>query len=416
MRGEDRTSGALFSYVDVEGRIPAKHPLQAMRRLTNAALAELEPSLSALYEGIGRPSVPPERLLRAVLLQLLYSIRSERQLVERLEFDMLFRWFAGLSIDEKVFDASTFSKNRDRLLTHEIAQKFLSSLLGLPEVKGILSAAHFSVDGTLLKAWASMKSFRPKDASDEGPGDPPQPRRNGEVDFRRTKRSNETHASTTDKDARLFRKGAGQESRLAYLGHVLMENRNGLVAAAEATLATGTAEREAAAAFSQRLTKGATLGADKGYDAEAFVEGLKARGIEPHIAINGTVSKWQDAQDRRLERGRRECALCGQSAAAQAHRGRFRLDEDGRRSHAGEGARPRQGPRRFRLGHGRLQHRPPAQAHRPEERGASGDMRTVTRPRARTSNISPIHPQKIAPASPAALSRCFGLAVFPEAG
>jgi transposase len=293
MRGEDLTSAALFSYVDVEARIPANHPLRTMRRLTNAALAELDARFSALYEG--RPSIPPERLLRAVLLQLLYSIRSERQLVERLEFDMLFRWFVGLTIDEKVFDASTFSKNRDRLLTHAIAQEFLSSLLGLPEVKGLLSAEHFSVDGTLLKAWASMKSFRPKGASDEGPrsgpSDPPQPGRNGEIDFRKTKRSNATHASTTDKDARLFRKGAGQESRLCYLGHALMENRNGLVAAAEATLATGTAEREAAAAFSQRLPFGATLGADKGYDAEAFVEGLKARGIEPHIAINGTVSK-----------------------------------------------------------------------------------------------------------------------------
>jgi transposase len=279
MRGEDRTSGALFSDVDVEGRIPARHPLRAMR-LTNAALAELDARFSALYQGIGRPSIPPERLLRASLLQLLYSLRSERQLVERLEFDMLFRWFVGLMVDEKVFDASTFSKNRDRLLTHEIGQEFLSSLLGLAEVKGLLSAEHFSVDGTMLKAWASMKSFRPKGASDEGPGsgpgDPPQPGRNGEVDFRKTKRSNATHASTTDKDARLYRKGAGQESRLAYLGHVLMENRNGLVAAAEATLATGTAEREAAAAFSQRLPKGATLGADKGYDAEAFVEGLRA--------------------------------------------------------------------------------------------------------------------------------------------
>jgi hypothetical protein len=199
-----------------------------------------------------------------------------------------------------VFDASTFSKNRDRLLTHEIAQEFLSSLLGLPEVKGLLSAEHFSVDGTMLKAWASMKSFRPKNASGEDPGtgsgDPPQPGRNGEADFRKTKRSNATHASTTDKDARLYRtrlyrKGAGQESRLAYLGHALMENRNGLVAAAEATLATGTAEREAAALFSERLPKGATLGADKGYDAEAFVEALKARGIAPHVAINGTVSK-----------------------------------------------------------------------------------------------------------------------------
>ena len=287
MRGEDRTSGALFSYVDVEARIPAKHPLRAMRRLTNAALGELDGAFSALYEAIGRPSIPPERLLRATLLQLLYTIRSERQLVERIEFDMLFRWFVGLSIDEKVFDASTFSKNRDRLLTQEIAQGFLASLLALPEVKGLLSAEHFSVDGTLLKAWASMKSFRPKDGS----GGPPSPGRNGEADFRKTKRSNETHASTTDPDARLIRKGDGQESRLSYLGHALMENRNGLVVAAEATLATGTAEREAATAFSERLPEGATLGADKNYDAGAFVEGLKARRIEPHVAINGTVSK-----------------------------------------------------------------------------------------------------------------------------
>jgi transposase len=287
MRGEDQTSGPLFSYVDIEARIPARHPLRAMRRLTNAALAELDQAFSALYEACGRPSIPPERLLRATLLQLLYTIRSERQLIERIEFDMLFRWFVGLSIDEALFDASTFSKNRDRLLTQEIAQRFLSSLLALPEVKGLLSAEHFSVDGTLLKAWASMKSFRPKDGS----GEPPRPGRNGEADFRRTKRSNETHASTTDQDARLFRKGDGQESRLSYLGHALMENRNGLVVAAEATLATGTAEREAAAALSERLPKGATLGADKNYDAKAFVEGLKARRIEPHVAINGTVSK-----------------------------------------------------------------------------------------------------------------------------
>jgi len=287
MRGEDRTNGALFSYVAIEARIPADHPARAMRRLTDAALAELDRAFSALYEPCGRPSIPPERLLRATLLQLLYSIRSERQLVERLEFDLLFRWFVGLAIDEKAFDASTFSKNRDRLLTHEIAQGFLSSLIALPAVKRLLSAEHFSVDGTLLKAWASMKSFRPKDGS----GEPPGPGRNGEADFHKTKRSNETHASTTDKDARLFRKSAGQESRLAYLGHALMENRNGLVVAAEATLATGTAEREAAARLSERLPKGATLGADKNYDAEAFVEGLKTREIKPHVAINGTVSK-----------------------------------------------------------------------------------------------------------------------------
>jgi transposase len=252
-------SGALFSYVDVEGRIPARHPLRAMRRLTNAALAELDGAFSALYETIGRPSIPPERLLRVTLLQLIYTIRSERQLVERLEFDLLFRWFVGLSIDEKVFDASTFSKNRDGLLTQEIAQGFLSSLLALPEVKRLLSTEHFSVDGTLLKAWASMKSFRAEDGS----GEPPAQGRNGEANFRQTKRSNETHASTTDKDARRFRKGDGQESRLAYLGHALMENRNGLVVGAEASLATGTAEREAVAASREWLPEGATLDATR---------------------------------------------------------------------------------------------------------------------------------------------------------
>jgi transposase len=271
----------------MEARVPAGHPLRAMRRLTNAALEKLDGDFSTLYEAGGRPSIPPERLLRATLLQFLYSIRSARQLVERLEFDLLFRWFVGLGIDEPAFDASSFSKNRDRLLTHEIAQSFLASLLALPEVKPLLSAEHFSVDGTLLKAWASMKSFRAKDGSDE----PPSAGRNGAANFRKTERSNETHASTTDKDARLYKKGDGQESRLAYLGHALMENRNGLVVGAEATLATGTAEREAAAALSERLPAGATLGADKNYDAGAFVEGLKARGVEPHVAINGTVSK-----------------------------------------------------------------------------------------------------------------------------
>jgi len=283
MRGQDRTSGALFSYVDIEARVPTGHPLRAMRELVNASLAALDGAFAALYEAGGRPSIAPERLLRASLLQFLYSIRSERQLVERLEFDLLFRWFVGFAIDDPIFDASTFSKNRDRLLTSKIAQGFLSALLAQPRVKRLLSAEHFSVDGTMLKAWASMKSFRAKDGSDE----PPTAGRNGERSFKKTKRSNATHASTTDKDARLYRKSAGQESRLAYLGHALMENRNGLVVGAEATLATGTAEREAA----EGLPKGASLGADKNYDAEAFVEGLKRRGIEPHVAINGTVSK-----------------------------------------------------------------------------------------------------------------------------
>ena len=280
MRGQDRTSGSLFSYVDLDARVPARHPLRAMREIVNEALAKLDGSFEALYKDGGRPSIPPERLLRATMLQMLYTIRSERQLADRIEFDLLFRWFVGLGIDDAVFDASTFSKNRDRLLTTRIAQEFLSALLGLPRVRQLLSAEHFSVDGTMLKAWASMKSFVPKDGS----GEPPSPGRNGERDFKKQKRSNETHRSATDGDARLFRKGDGQESKLAYLGHALMENRNGLVVGAQATLANGTAEREAATALTQDLPEGATLGADKNYDAEAFVEDLKARKIEPHVA------------------------------------------------------------------------------------------------------------------------------------
>ena len=303
MRGQDRTSGSLFSYVDLDARVPARHPLRAMREIVSEALAKLDGSFEALYKDGGRPSIPPERLLRATLLQMLHTIRSERQLADRIEFDLLFRWSVGLGIDGAVFDAptrfacgaSTFSKNRGRLLTTQTAREFLSALLELPRVKKLLSAEHFSVDGTMLKAWASMKSFRAKDGSDE----PPSPGRNGERDFKKQKRSNETHQSTTDGDARLFRKGDGlrprrgdgQESKLAYLGHARQENRNGLVAGAQATLASGTAEREAAAALTQDLPEGATLGAGKNYDAEAFAEDLKARKIEPHVAINGTVSK-----------------------------------------------------------------------------------------------------------------------------
>jgi transposase len=287
MRGGDKRTGSLFSYVDLEARVAAKHPLRAMRELVNGSLAALDGSFAALYSKIGRPSIAPERMLRAVLLQMLYSIRSERQLMERLEFDLLFRWFVGLGIDDAVWDASTFSKNRERLLTTEIAQGFLSALLSQPAVKKLLSAEHFSVDGTMLKAFASMKSFRAKDGSDE----PPEGGRNGERNFREEKRSNETHASMTDPDARLYRKGNGQESRLAYLGHALMENRNGLAVAGMVTHATGTAEREAATELSAGLAEGATLGGDKNYDVEAFVEGLKDRKIVPHVAINGTVSK-----------------------------------------------------------------------------------------------------------------------------
>jgi transposase len=298
MRGSDSGAGSLFSYVDLEARIAADHPLRQVRELVNEALGQLDASFDKLYSDEGRPGIPPERLLRASLLQLFYSIRSERQLMERIDFDLLFRWFAGLGIDDPVWDATVFTKNRDRLLNTEIAQGFLSALLALPRVRKLLSREHFTVDGTLLKAWASMKSFRPKD----GGGSPPDAGRNGERDFRGEKRSNETHASTTDPDARLYRKGNGRESVLCYLGHALMENRNGLAVAGAVTHATGTAERQAALALIDRPRRRrpgrtirragrVTLGGDKGYDVSDFVAALRELNVTPHLAINGCVSK-----------------------------------------------------------------------------------------------------------------------------
>jgi transposase len=299
MRGSDGGAGGLFSYVDIEARIAGDHPLRQVRALVNEALGQLDSAFEKLYSNEGRPGIPPERLLRASLLQLFYSIRSERQLMERIDFDLLFRWFVGLGIDDQVWDATVFTKNRDRLLNTEIAQGFLSALLALPRVKTLLSREHFTVDGTLLKAWASMKSFRPKDGS----GSPPGGGRNGEQDFRGERRSNETHASTTDPDARLYRKGNGRESVLCYLGHALMENRNGLAVAGALTHATGTAEREAALeliARPRRRRPGrtirragrVTLGGDKGYDVSDFVASLRELDVTPHIAVNGRVSKY----------------------------------------------------------------------------------------------------------------------------
>lgn len=294
MRGEDRRSGSLFSYVDIETRVPSDHPLRQIREIVNEALSALGTKFEALYAGEGRPSIPPERLLRASLLQMFYSIRSERQLMERLDFDLLFRWFVGLGIDDTVWDATTFTKNRERLLNTEIAQEFLSALLALPRVRKLLSREHFTVDGTLLKAWASMKSFRPHDGGGGSSGGG----RNGERNFRGEQRSNLTHASTTDPDARLYRKGIGRESVLCYMGHALMENRNGLAVAGTVTHATGTAERDAALTLIARPRRAdrairrrgrVTLGADKGYDVEAFVQTLRQRQITPHIAINGNV-------------------------------------------------------------------------------------------------------------------------------
>ena len=290
MRGNDDRGAGLFSYVRLEDRIAADHPLRAIRALVEEVLERLSGRLAGLYSHTGRPSIPPEQLLKATLLQAFFSVRSERQLMEQIDYNLLFRWFVGLKIDDRVWDASSFSKNRDRLLEADVVREFLATLLGLGRVKRLLSADHFSVDGTLIEAWASMKSFRRKDGSDEPPG----PGRNGERDFRRDKRSNETHASTTDPDARLFRKANGQESRLAYLGHALMENRNGLIVDAQMSHATGTAERETALTMIERSRKPGkrvTLGADKLFDAAPFVTELKARQITPHIAINGTVSK-----------------------------------------------------------------------------------------------------------------------------
>jgi transposase len=290
MRGSDQGIGSLFSYVDIEARIARDHPLRLIRELVNDALAQLDAAFDRLYADEGRPSIPPERLLRASLLQLFYSIRSERQLMERLDFDLLFRWFVGLGIDDPVWDPTVFSKNRERLLNTAIAQKFLAALLALPRIKKLLSRDHFTVDGTLLKAWASMKSFRPRD----GGGSPPDAGRNGERDFKGERRSNETHASTTDPDARLYRKGNGRESVLCYMGHALMENRHGLAVRGEVMHATGSAEREAALDLVDRHRPGRrhiTLGGDKAYDVAGFVEALRERAVTPHIAIDGHRTK-----------------------------------------------------------------------------------------------------------------------------
>jgi len=296
MRGGPEETKQLFTYVDIEDRIAKDHPLRAIRTMVEEVLRGLSREFAKLYSHTGRPSIPPEHLLKATLLQAFFTIRSERQLMEQINYNILFRWFVGISLETPVWDASTFSKNRERLMQADVAKSFMSRLLNLPQVEGLLSSEHFSVDGTLIDAWASMKSFVPRDGS----GEPPTAGRNGERDFRKQKRSNATHASSTDPDAQLFRKGDGQSSRLCFMGHALMENRNGLIVDCELTKASGTAEREAALVMIRRSRKGqarrmrktrVTLGADKGFDAEDFVLKLKARNVTPHIAINGTVSK-----------------------------------------------------------------------------------------------------------------------------
>ena len=292
MRGSDQSgAGALFSYVSAEARVPASHPLRLIRAVVDEALEALSTEFEALYASVGRPSVPPEKLIRALLLQAFFSIRSERQLMQQLDYNLLFRWFVGLSMDASVWDATTFSKNRDRLLAADITRKLLAAVLAQPRVAALMSDEHFSVDGTLIQAWASHKSFKPKATPGQADGDDPPTGRNAERDFRGEMRSNETHASTTDPDARLARKSNNTAAILAYAGHVLMENRHGLVAQEQLTHATGRAEREAALLLVDRQQGGSTLGADRGYDAQGFVEAVVARGVAPHIARDTHASK-----------------------------------------------------------------------------------------------------------------------------
>jgi transposase len=289
MRGEDQRSEGFFSYVRLEARIAADHPLRAIRELVDAALSGLSRAFDRLYAREGRPSIPPERLLRALLLQAFYTVRSERQLMEQLDYNLLFRWFVGLSADDPVWDATVFCKNRDRLLDGDIAAKFFASVLNLPQVGKLLSSEHFSVDGTLIEAWASMKSFAPKAGGGKPPSGKDSGGRNAERNFHGEKRKNDTHSSTTDPDARLFRKGAGKEAKLCHMGHLMMENRNGLIVDARLTEANGTAERTTALdMIEDNARPGSTVGGDKNYDTADFVAGCRKRGCTPHVSQNDT--------------------------------------------------------------------------------------------------------------------------------
>lgn len=285
MRGTDDQTGALFSYLSPDALVTAGHPLRSVRPLVNTALGRLSPQFSRLYASGGRASIAPEKLLRALLLQAFYGVRSERQLMEQLTYNMLFRWFAGLSTDAPVLDVTVFTKNRERLLAGDIAVEFLLVIMGDPAVKRLLSNEHFSVDGKLIDAWASMKSFRRKDGRND---DPSGPGRNAERDFRGDRRSNEMHASTTDPDARLYRKASVQSSRLCYMGHLLIEDRHGLIVDVRTKHATEHAERETAEAMIAAAARGrrVTLGADKAYDATGHVASLRAIGVTPHVAQN----------------------------------------------------------------------------------------------------------------------------------
>lgn len=285
MRGTDIQQSAAFSYLSPEERVPQDHPLRAVRTLTDRVLQGLSATFAGMYSPIGRPSIAPEKLLRALLLQILYSVRSERMLMEQLDYNILFRWFVGLNLDEPVWDVTVYTKNRDRLLLAEVARQFFDLVLAQAQALDLVSDEHFTVDGTLLEACASLKSFQ---KVDEAPQPPPDDPGNPTVDFHGEKRSNATHCSTTDPDALLARKGAGKEAKLSYGAHVLMENRNGLVVDATVTQATGTAERDAGLLMAEALPgdQRVTLGGDKNYDTKDFVAELRHLGVTPHVAQN----------------------------------------------------------------------------------------------------------------------------------
>lgn len=285
MRGSFKDEASMFSYIVPERRIPADHPLRPIREIVREVLHQLNRSLGRLYSSEGRPSIPPEQLLSALLLQVLYGVRSERQLMEQLDYNLLFRWFVGLSPDDPIWDPTVFTKNRQRLQNGDIFEKFMRELLSLPKVKPLLSDEHFSIDGTLIEAWASHKSFKPKDGTDTDDGS----------DFHGQQRKNDTHASTTDPEAKLYRKANGREAKLSYLGHVVMENRNGLAVAGMVTQANGTAEREASQTMLKVQAKHAhrriTVGEDKAYDTQAHVAALRTIGVTPHVAQNDALTK-----------------------------------------------------------------------------------------------------------------------------
>ncbi|MEX0752698.1 MAG: IS5 family transposase [Xanthobacteraceae bacterium] len=299
MRGAFEDQGRLFSYVSPEARVPLNHPLRRVRELVRDVLRDLNGGLARLYAREGRPSIPPEQLLSALLLQVFYGIRSERQLMEQLDYNLLYRWFVGLSPDDPVWDPTTFTKNRDRLQNGDVFARFMSKLLNHAQVKPLLSDEHFSVDGTLIEAWASQKSFRPKDGSGDA---------DGGADFHGQKRRNDTHASTSDPDSRLYRKAVGREARLCYMGHVTMENRHGLAVAGMVTLATGTAERGASETMLKAKAKQArrriTAGEDKAYDTADHVARLRAMNVTPHVAQYNSPSTRgrQSAIDARTTR------------------------------------------------------------------------------------------------------------------